>query len=345
MKTYQFPGPGAASAEQVKPSGTDKSRLTDLNKANVLIAQEITFFDHHRVRSLGGQVAEKTAEMPVMPLTTLTAQLKPEDSPQAVKNQPGAAQSPPPPESGPLQALRPAPETTVSEKKEPSWLISVKWLTRLFMSLVFIVWIFVLGVLVGRGSLWESPDSPIPKPRKAEGPPPVVLESEPPAAQARPQIQAAPSTPAPIPLEPYQRAGYVPEPEPDQAGSSEAIGIIAEESYNNPVPLPSITETQVQAQAVQVPPEAQEDDSYWPAKPEGRGLFTVQIATARSQDEALQIAQKFQGRQFQAYFYRNSRGQYPVRAGRYPTKEEAEMAKAVLAQAGARKPYVSKLNQ
>jgi hypothetical protein len=38
---------------------------------------------------------------------------------------------------------------------EPRWLSLMKWLTRLCLSLIFLVWIFILGFLVGRGTVSE----------------------------------------------------------------------------------------------------------------------------------------------------------------------------------------------
>ncbi|MDR2386375.1 MAG: SPOR domain-containing protein [Deltaproteobacteria bacterium] len=43
-------------------------------------------------------------------------------------------------------------------KKEPRWLISLKWLTRLFFSFIVLAWMFVLGFIVGRVTLTEPPD-------------------------------------------------------------------------------------------------------------------------------------------------------------------------------------------
>jgi septal ring-binding cell division protein DamX len=78
---------------------------------------------------------------------------------------------------------------------------------------------------------------------------------------------------------------------------------------------------------------------------QGAGLFTVQVASARSSQEAHQIVANFKARNFEAYFYEKSRTNFPVRVGRYQTQGEAEAAKMALTKAGAKTPYVSKLNR
>ncbi|MDR2301577.1 MAG: SPOR domain-containing protein [Deltaproteobacteria bacterium] len=47
-------------------------------------------------------------------------------------------------------------ETLGGLSKEPRWLTSLKWLTRLFFSFIVLAWMFVLGFIVGRVTLTED---------------------------------------------------------------------------------------------------------------------------------------------------------------------------------------------
>jgi cell division septation protein DedD len=86
-----------------------------------------------------------------------------------------------------------------------------------------------------------------------------------------------------------------------------------------------------------------EKTEYWPSEPKGGGLYTVQLATPKEESRARKIVENFRKNGLDAYYYPSS-GRYFVRAGRYQTKNEAEIAKIAMESAGAVKPYVSRLN-
>jgi cell division septation protein DedD len=85
------------------------------------------------------------------------------------------------------------------------------------------------------------------------------------------------------------------------------------------------------------------DPGYWPARPLGSGKFTVQLASPTDRDEARRLVESWQKKGFQAYYY-PSGSRFPVRSGRFETEAEAFKAKEGMEAAGARNPYVSKLN-
>jgi cell division septation protein DedD len=87
-----------------------------------------------------------------------------------------------------------------------------------------------------------------------------------------------------------------------------------------------------------------DETEYWPAKPKGFGSFTIQVASALSQTEAKNLVSRFKAKGFEAYYYLASNGRFPVRVNRYDTMAEAESDKSRLEEAGAKNPYISRLN-
>jgi cell division septation protein DedD len=178
VKTGQNLSPGLSDLAK---RSQEANRLDDLNKANALIAKEVNFFDSRRIRSLGGQLAEKAAEAAVRRLTPAPPAAV---APQGVSSMALKVAAGPSVASSGLAATPalappfPAAKTLKdANKNEPSWLSSVKWLTRLFLSFVFLVWIFILGVLVGRGSLWEYPNGSFLNPAKPNSPAKMTVET------------------------------------------------------------------------------------------------------------------------------------------------------------------------
>jgi hypothetical protein len=260
------------------------------------------------------------------------------------------------------------------------------------LSLFFLVWIFVLGVIVGRASLWDYPTDSFLKTGPLAGSPPVAVKVEPQTLEADLEKTAGPGdaalVEAPSPaialgritqpedelnldfFEPEVETepaadldeSYSPE-EPDLATARDETSLAETQTpKSSPNSLTSpLASPQVAAAAVANPPkkessptpkvkEATRNDSlsdldrYWPSKPLGQGGFTVQVATAKSMEEAKKYVENYQKLAFKAYYYEKSPKNYPVRVGRFATMSEAEAAKNQLAQAGAKQPYVSKLN-
>jgi cell division septation protein DedD len=374
------------------PNRAEARRQGDLNKANALIAEEITFFDNYRVRSLGGQIAEKAAEAAVRRLTPKPPEPKTGPATAANANATATVAVAVAAEPAAVEAPRTqtAENAAVAKAPDPSWLATVKWLTRLFLSLVFLVWVFILGVLVGRGSLWDNTNDPNASIAGARQPTVTVVTepapAEPKAAPSNqrlaqgisPKAAAPPSAPLLAPsaqgeLSPAKFAlaaensapeefsfASEPLPEPELALESELesefeselesqpTAELASELESEPATVPAATPAPREPAREATPkpaPQVAEATAYWPAQPEGQGFYTVQIAAAKSAEEAKRIAENFQKRNFGAYYYEKSPKHFPVRVGRYKTEGEAEAAKKILAKAGAAAPYVSRLNQ
>ncbi|MDR2141989.1 MAG: SPOR domain-containing protein [Deltaproteobacteria bacterium] len=353
MKTSLF------SDNLAKRARPETGARSDLSQANALIAQEINFFDKCRVRSLGGQLAEKAAEAAVRRLTPQPSERAwPEKTATSLSTTPVAPLTQPTreaslaPQAQPIEVTGPpVPQAERLDKEEiadPSWLKSVKWLTRLFMSLFFLVWVFVLGVLVGRGSLWDYPGSPPLNPVAPAGQPPKAIVEKTPAPSLEPpllatalpaQASVAQASVAQLPLA-QTPAPHTPTPQssaPALVKPHLAAPISPEPAQPEPVRTP--------APAAPTPSVDSDQEKFWPDKPQAQGLFTVQIAAAKSAEEARQIVTRFQKLNFEAYFYEKRPGLFPVRVGRYQTQQEAEAAKKRLALVGARLPYVSRLNR
>ncbi|MDR3135097.1 MAG: hypothetical protein LBU69_03265, partial [Deltaproteobacteria bacterium] len=150
-----------------------------------LLSKETTYFDHYRLKSLGAKVncdsgepgqGEKAKSRPKVfkakPLSNgqaneacdnATFAVAAKSPPANVKDSPGqpnnASPVGPQDDSTPNQACLPGdagPATLAEQNKEPKWLSSLKWLTRLFFSFIVLGWVFVLGFIVGRASLGDS---------------------------------------------------------------------------------------------------------------------------------------------------------------------------------------------
>ncbi|MDR1872764.1 MAG: SPOR domain-containing protein [Deltaproteobacteria bacterium] len=369
MKTSPSSGQGQAPESPTKRA--EKRSPDDLNKANAVIAQEINFFDHHRVRSLGGQLAGQAAAAAVRRLTPIPA--------NGPSLEPAPSLEPSPSLAPKAKVTNEAPALDQAEKKKKaSWLDSIKWLTRLFLSLVFLVWIFILGVMVGRGSLWDYPENGF---LKAQGP------STPPVVEVEPAVRPEPEKPSLAAknanLSPIETPASHPEAQvidlelleerpliaannrqssldPDAASDPKAPSRTSATSAVSQVSLKDDSPKGPELQALSQPftttadaatpstankakaPEV--EVAYWPDKPAGEGLYTVQIALARTEKEAKSIVEAFKKRDFPAYYYEKDKTRFPVRVGRYMTPTEAEVAKIKLSKSGASSPYVSKLN-
>jgi cell division septation protein DedD len=174
------------------PPGQEDLSLNVGKLVDRLLSKETTFFDHYRLRSLGGQLEAEpspnkpnNSEMykafskvfraaPQTPAKDLGLQAnasgRPASKPRAI------TQATPPklkkslpledkPEDSPKAAPEAphkatAPKDRAQIKVEPGWLGPIKWLTRLFFSFLALAWIFVLGFIVGRATL-DQDDAPI----------------------------------------------------------------------------------------------------------------------------------------------------------------------------------------
>jgi hypothetical protein len=382
------------------------------------LSSETTFFDHYRLRNLGGQVERvdlsKSQKNPVsvsgslraLPLTPVAGKMEP--------------------------IVLPAPKTMeeknqINKPTEPRWLHSVKWLTRLFFSLVFLIWVFILGFLFGRGTLSEN--IPILGETFASLSGQNASQTN---SQAASQISSQISDDASTDQQAASAAsssGYsnLPTDEdfedqsftyplviavPQDAGDAADVSVVsggaiqdaasdgndlknasanasananagsgaasdasrqasdqqsrtldrgslaaqttsdrlenenlASGAENNVSPANSVAaDASTSLASAQTPTTTRsENEIYWPAKPEKTGDFTVQVAFATSEKEAVKYAEFFLQKGFDAYYYQTKSKNYPVRVGRYETQEQAKSALERLKTAGAVQPYISKL--
>lgn len=177
---------------------------------------------------------------------------------------------------------------------------------EVFIVLLVVVWVFLLGVLVGRSRPEESGHRLVGWLEKLAGwapPRPLLLSPEPAPPQApNPGPTDRPAGPAEVP----GRSG----PELDEPAARTA--------------LPGA--------------EPAEEE---PAGPSGP-LFAVQAALAHDETEARKQAARLEAHGFTAYFYQDA-GRFPVRVGPFPTRSEAEEHRRRLENLGYKGSYVSQL--
>ncbi|MDR2726349.1 MAG: SPOR domain-containing protein [Candidatus Adiutrix sp.] len=177
--------------------------------------------------------------------------------------------------------------------------------------LLVVVWVFLLGVLVGRNRPEESSHRLVGWLEKMAGwaqSPPVVLspadEIPPPAAP-----RAAAARPAPPPAAPDRPEFDEPEewtPLPDDHPEDDPEG---------------------EAEAPAAPPEK---------------LFSVQASLAGDEKEARDRVARLEDQGFTAYFYQSGR-RFPVRVGPFSDRAEAEEMRLRLQALGYKGPYISEL--
>ena len=184
--------------------------------------------------------------------------------------------------------------------------------------LLVVVWVFLLGVLVGRSrpeekglAGWLEKAVAWAEARSASPSPPAKIRPEP----GRPP-QAAPAPPPPV--EPGRAEPEFGPPE-DLAAAPAATPAAAAAPADLPAPA----------------------DTALAAAPPGP-LFAVQITLARDETEAGQRVAQLEAQGFQAYFYYNGRRFY-IRVGPFPTRAEAEDNRRRLEERGYKGPYVTKL--
>jgi cell division septation protein DedD len=371
------------------------------------------------------------AQIPALD-TDRPSRLAPQD-PRAV-GRAGAADNASAPDSSVEEAAREAAEKSVRKAakegigearkaggSEPRLILGVKWLVKLMLSAVFLVWIFFLGVIVGRGTILNSAAAPDPDdaalqanlregvqgdaarigsfsgyadpesfaepspyggeavfPEDAAGGGPYAYMTPygsdpgfegpgaPGAAATAPYPGPAPGIPTVYGAGPP--VGY-PAPGGTQPGSGEAplVGVAsarpaAVAAAGAPIPVPTASapaaapdpvaelqarrdrDSQMTDGLAPAPAKPTDATVYWPGPPSGKGLYTVQVAAPTSEEEARATAESYRKRGFDAYYYATGKGRFPTRVGRYGTEKEAGTARDKLEAAGAKGPYVSKLN-
>ncbi|MDR3203278.1 MAG: SPOR domain-containing protein [Deltaproteobacteria bacterium] len=163
----------AGRGETSRPAVGEEARLNAVKMVDRLLSSEATFFDHYRLKSLGNLTDEQVklagTDKVFRAAPLIPASLSAKNRAQALNQKFINIETPQPTQTVPktekeaknkpsLQSLeKEAVAVKVLEAKgeEPRWLHPIKWLTKLTLSLAFIVWVFILGFLIGRGTISE----------------------------------------------------------------------------------------------------------------------------------------------------------------------------------------------
>jgi cell division septation protein DedD len=173
--------------------------------------------------------------------------------------------------------------------------------------LLVVVWVFLLGVLVGRSRPEEKALAGwLEKTIGWAGARPGAS----PTAQSQPPTDRPPHPAGPAPVDPGRA-----EPDPSEPEVLKAA------------PEPAA----LAGPADEAPPAAELEP-----------LFAVQTTLARDETEANPRVAQLAAQGFPAYFYNNGRRFY-IRVGPFPTRAEAEDSRRRLEELGYKGPYVSKL--
>ncbi|MEW5723261.1 MAG: SPOR domain-containing protein [Thermodesulfobacteriota bacterium] len=241
------------------------------------------------------------------------------------------------------------------------------------------VWVFILGVLVGRGTIYENAayqklEDRLGVPKPPEAPPPQVVVSEPapqtetPAdgseekltfydslVKTKPKPVTTETRPKSAPPEEKPRPQPEPKPEPPAAlppNPEPAAPTAQPKPAPGSAPPPAPAEKKTAAPAPQVvvtsgvkTVKPEESAAPPPARKPGEN-FTVQVAAAPTVEEAQRIVAKLKKQGFNAYFYQveeKGRRYMRVRVGRYRTRQEAQEAVDKLAALGRKGLFISTL--
>ena len=244
----------------------------------------------------------------------------------------------------------PASEPPAPPKKPPQK-IGVLTLTRgaaflCAVGLVFlIVWVFVLGILVGRGAIFQNEafrkmqekllDNKVNEFAQA-----LEVTEENPPAKARP---------VPVKTEltffedltksktaPEEKAGRPPNPPPKT---------IPPKKESPAKPEPPAVPLKLQDPGASAKSAAKAKDATAPERNPGE-KFTVQVAAARTLDEAGMMIDRLKKQGFEAYYYKyvsNNTTYYRIRVGRLKSRAEAQAMLERLTEKGSKNMFLSTL--
>jgi cell division septation protein DedD len=212
------------------------------------------------------------------------------------------------PAAKPLKpARRPSRRSAKPERPASRGLGLLGHILQALIVLLVVVWVFLLGVLVGRSR---------PEDKRLAG----WLEKAAGWAQPRPAIQ----TPV-AQIQPPPGPALIPAP---VAAPGRAEPEFAEPEGGTAAPEPG--------------PAGEPGPTGEPLAAAPEPLFAVQTTLARDETEARRWLARLEAQGFTAYFYNNGRRCY-IRVGPFPTKAEAEDSRRRLESLGYKGPYVTKL--
>jgi cell division septation protein DedD len=258
------------------------------------------------------------------------------------ENKPKKSPAPPPspaPEPDKTNGDPAEPKPATPARRGPLGLTSPLGLTgpmgqafQVFIVLLVVVWIFLLGVLVGRNRPEESGHRLVGWLEKLAGwtpAPPVVLSPPEEEPMVPPKVQ-------PRVVQP----GVLPSPPPSYDS------IAAEPEFDEPeewTPLPDDFPNDPPEDEDRAPAAGPENlFSGIPETPSPEKLFSVQAAQAGNETEARNLVAKLESQGFKAYFYQAGR-RSPGRGGPFPARAEAEELRLRLEAMKYKGPYISEL--
>jgi|GEM_PF-1330366 len=233
---------------------------------------------------------------------------------------------------------------------------------------VLLIWVFALGILVGRGSIFQSKAFKLLEDRLARNSDlrvspvielgeesvdgPVTAASEKPEltfyesltqSYPRPEKVAVgprkPKSEEPAAKKPSPEKTLKPAPSETKATSSETSGPEVSSSTADETEAKDKPRVTTEAAAVNV------ENSAAPPRRPGEN-FTIQVAAADSLAAAERMAAALKARGLDAYYYQvalEGRQYFRVRVGRYETRDQAKAALAELEAKGFKNMFISAL--
>lgn len=278
-------------------------------------------------------VSRAMAKARLKPDFTLFDLPKPQPSPSEAKDKERAAEK------------NPAASASAAQKPRPGRLGRVmRTLFKTVLLAVLLVWVFVLGVLVGRQSFFELPEVR----RLAENIEDLtqkalnlVIEPEPaPALTGEEANKPSPPTAAAGLELAFPAAAETAAGRP----SSEAISGAWSLMGSAPSPGEDAPTAEIRLGAFPKPLQALKPDSSEAAPPKAQAEFySVRVLSTSSKSRADEMVDRLKAQGYEAYYVEAS-GRYQVRVGRYETFDEARTIREKLEAQGYNGPYVSKAN-
>lgn len=230
---------------------------------------------------------------------------------------------------------------------------------------ILMVWVFILGILVGRGSIFQSTAFKDLEKRLAGSEPektsPLVEVTEEPARPSPPKpkltfydslaksnvppsrIKPKPVKPKPAPIK--KKAPAAPAQTKDMAKKEAVPGPESrEKAVSGPKPQDRPGKKLIVTSGVRTV-ERKASAAPPPRRKQGEN-FSVQVAAAGSVAEAEKMVKKLRGKGYDAYYYQvelKGRTYFRVRIGRHKTRDQAQASLERLKTKGFKSMFVSEL--